>query len=571
MNTANAEGDVTMGNVRLRREVWRLLRPFWPIALLSSIMGGLSGLATAALLAAITGALGAGQGISIGLIFALAGLCALILVGEIVSDIGTNVVGQRIIAGLRGELCAKVLRAPIAEIERYRVHRLIAVLNGDVDTISNLSFMFSAFAIAVAITLGCLVYLVILSPLMFLLVLTAIAIGILAQVLARISGLKRFGAARQAEDELQKQYRAMTEGAKELRINRQRRSRLFGSDVGRTIGRIRDLRLQAVAIFCSANAFGSALFFVLISLLLALPSAISGADAAVVSGFVVVLLYMKGPVQQVVGALPLIGRANVAFMRIADLSARLANPEPHLAIEGAAAPARGIETIALSGVRYAFPAVHGTKPFELGPIDLTINRGEILFIVGENGSGKTTLIKLILGLYEPQAGTLRLDGKPVGPDERDDYRQLFSAVFFDYYLFDDLLFKDQSVPAAVDRQLRQFELADKVTITDGAFSTTDLSAGQRKRLAFIQAYLEQRPVLVFDEWAAEQDPTFRRVFYTELLPDLKRQGKTLVVISHDDRYFHVADRLVRIDAGRIGEERHRRPIAAALPEHAALN
>jgi putative pyoverdin transport system ATP-binding/permease protein len=127
-------------------------------------------------------------------------------------------------------------------------------------------------------------------------------------------------------------------------------------------------------------------------------------------------------------------------------------------------------------------------------------------------------------------------------------------VFFDYHLFDEVLFADTAIPAEIDDYLARLEIGNKVAIRDGAFSTTDLSAGQRKRLALIQVCLERRPVLVFDEWAAKQDPTFRRIFYTEILPDLKRQGKTLIVISHDDRYFDVADRCIRLHAGRLVEE-----------------
>ena len=180
---------------------------------------------------------------------------------------------------------------------------------------------------------------------------------------------------------------------------------------------------------------------------------------------------------------------------------------------------------------------------------LSTNAGELVFIVGENGSGKTTLLKLILGLYDPQQGEILLNGETVGPQRRDDYRQFFSAIFFDYFLFDDLVVPNGIDAAVIRDYLQNLDIADKVSIENGHFSTTDLSTGQRKRLALIQVYLENKPILVFDEWAAEQDPTFRRVFYRQLLPDLKRQGKTLIVISDDDRYFDVADRVVRLERG----------------------
>jgi putative ATP-binding cassette transporter len=545
-----------------------LLRPLWPIALVSASMGSISGLATAGLLATINDALhvegGAlGRGLA-----AFAGLCLVVVSGEIVSDIGTNVVGQRVIARLRQDLCAKILAAPIGQIEQYRAHRLMAALHADVDTISNFSLLFSPLAIAIAVTIGCLSYLAVLSPAMFPIALVVIAVGIAAQILARRYGMERFARARDGEDELQRHYRAITEGAKELRINRLRRSRV-ADQLREVIERIRDLRLQAVLVYCSANAFGATLFFVVIGLVLALQQVAQSGDRTVLSGFALVLLYMKSPVQQVVSALPAIGRAQVAFRRLADLAAQFKNPEPHLAIEGGPVESLPVKTIALKNARHAFPAAPPAVSFELGPINLTIERGEIVFIVGENGCGKTTLVKLLTGLYEPQHGELLLNGKAVTADWRDDYRQLFSAVFFDYHLFEEVLFADNAMPAEIDDYLARLDIAHKVSIRNSAFSTTDLSAGQRKRLALIQVCLERRPVLVFDEWAAEQDPTFRRIFYTELLPDLKQQGKTLIVISHDDRYFHVADRCIRLQAGRIVEETGHGPRPAPVLQMAS--
>ncbi|PXW28667.1 cyclic peptide export ABC transporter [Paraburkholderia caballeronis] len=546
-------------------ELFRLLRRLWPISALATLMGTASGIATAALLAVTNRALHDGAASLPALLASFAGLCALALAGEVISDIGNNLVGQRVIAALRKNLCAKIIAAPISEIEQFRSHRLIAALNQDIDTISAFSFMFSSLAIATATVAGCLGYLFVLSPLLFLIALAALALGSIAQSLARRVGIRRFGAAREAEDRLQKHYRAMVDGAKELRINRERRTFVYGSELSGTIDAIFRLRVRAANVFVTANAFGSLLFFVVIGLMLALHGGVAGADRAALTGFVLVLLYMKGPIQEIVGALPSIGRAQVAFRRVAELSARFASGETALLDARAATPGYGerFSTIALSDVAYRFPAplddsLVATQPdargFALGPLSLTVQRGETLFIVGENGCGKTTLIKLLLGLYEPETGTLLVDGAPVRADQRDAYRQLFSVVFSDYYLFDTLLPGDDTLRADAQRYLERLALAHKVSVRDGAFSTTDLSTGQRKRLALVHAYLENRPVLVLDEWAADQDPTFRRIFYAEILPDLKRQGKTLIVISHDDRYFGAADRYVRIEDGRIVEE-----------------
>ncbi|MEN4829198.1 cyclic peptide export ABC transporter [Pseudomonas sp. P39-UII1] len=533
------------------RELFILLRPFKYTVLGSVLLGVIGGLSITVLLATINRSLHAQSGLGQGVVWLFAGLCLVALSSSIFSDLGTNRVGQYIIATLRKELGEKVLSAPIEQIERYRSHRLIPVLTHDVDTISDFAFAFAPLAISMTVTLGCLGYLALLSWPMFLLMLVAIALGTAAQYLARAKGMKGFLAARDAEDELQKHYNAIAAGAKELRIHRPRRQRMFSRHIQGTADRIRDTQIRSINTFVVAKSFGSMLFFVVIGAALVLQSLWPAADASVMSGFVLVLLYMKGPLEHLVGTLPIVSRAQIAFRRIAELSEQFSSPEPHLLLEDRKSQLTGLNTLQMRDVRYAFPPVEGSAPFVLGPVNLEIKQGDIVFIVGENGCGKTTLIKLLLGLYAPQQGEIRIDGQAIDAKHRDDYRQLFTTIFADYYLFDDPAMGSQQVPESAQTYLKRLEIAHKVSIRDGVFSTTDLSTGQRKRLALINAWLEERPVLVFDEWAADQDPTFRRVFYTELLPELKKLGKTIIVISHDDRYFDVADQLVRMEAGKV--------------------
>ncbi|MEB0047005.1 MULTISPECIES: cyclic peptide export ABC transporter [unclassified Pseudomonas] len=535
-------------------ELFALLKPFRLIVSVSIVLGMIGGLSVTVLLATINNALHSADGLTRTVVMIFAGLCVLALLTSILSDIGTNYVGQHIIARLRKDLGEKVLSAPIDQIERYRSHRLIPVLTHDVDTISDFAFAFAPLAISLTVTLGCLGYLAMLSWPMFLMMLVAIAIGTTIQAIARAKGMRGFYAARDSEDELQKHYNAIAEGAKELRIHRPRRQRMFVSGIQKTAEKICDTQIRSINIFVIAKSFGSMLFFVVIGLALALQSFWPSADKAVMSGFVLVLLYMKGPLEHLVSTLPIISRAQIAFRRIAELSEQFSSPEPHLLLEDQGRKPGPVNSLELSNVRYAFPTVEGSEPFRLGPVNLKIEQGDIVFIVGENGCGKTTLIKLLLGLYAPTEGEIRVNGQPITALNRDDYRQHFTTVFADYYLFDDLIQGDQQVPQDATRYLERLEIAHKVSVRDGAFSTTDLSTGQRKRLALVNAWLEERPVLVFDEWAADQDPTFRRIFYTELLPDLKRLGKTIIVISHDDRYFDVADQLVRMEAGKVKSE-----------------
>ncbi len=546
-----------ISTARLLAEVFRLLRPFWPLVSFATSIGILSGLATAWLLATINEGLHGG-GATWELLARFAGLCLLSVGGTAIAGVGNSIVGQKIIASLRKDISARILRAPIAALEAHRSYRLMSVLTGDVDTVSAFTFNFSAYAIALAITVGSFVYLFTLSPIVFLLAIVSLAAGIVINMISQRGWIRDYEGVRVAQDELHKQYRAITDGAKELKISRPRRGRVHGLLLSGAADRIATLKSRAMRLHWLADAGGSAVFFLVIGLLLAGQTKF-GIDAGVISGAVIVLLYVKGPVEQIAGALPVFDQAGISFARIAALSAELNQHEPNIEIADAAETSLpSIHAIELRGVTYAFPCKDGIAPFALGPIDLAIRAGELLFVVGENGSGKTTLIKLLLGLYAPQQGEILLDGKLILPETRDDYRQLFTTIFSDYYLFDDLAYG--APPGEAQPHLERLGIAHKVGLDGDRFSTTDLSTGQRKRLALVQAYLEHRPIIVTDEWAADQDPEFRRVFYEELLPELKAQGKTLIVISHDDRYFHVADRVVRMENGHIVEDRAvRRP------------
>jgi len=528
----------------------QLLRPFRLVLTLSIVLGILGGLGITALLATINYSLHADGDTSRGLLLAFAGLCVLALAGSILSDIGTNYVGQHVIARLRKELGTRILSAPIEQLERYRSHRLIPVLTHDVDTISDFAFAFSPLAVSLSVTMGCLGYMAWLSWTMFLTTAVAIIIVSIIQYFARNRGINGFFAAREHEDELQKQYRAIAEGAKELRINRPRRLRLYNVKLQDTIDRICAIQISSINLFVIAKGFGSTLFFIVIGVALFFQAIWPSTDKATLSGFILVLLYMKGPLESVIGNLPVVSRAQVAFRRIAELSTQFASPEPYLLLKEKTHSPAPLQSLELRGVRYAYPAAEGNQPFAIGPLDLDIRPGEILFIVGENGCGKTTLIKLLLGLYEPQQGQVMLNGAPVTAQNRDDYRQLFTTIFSDYFLFEDLIQGSDTIPEDAAKYLERLEIGHKVSLKDNMFSTTDLSTGQRKRLALLQAWTEGRPVLVFDEWAADQDPTFRGIFYAELLPSLKALGKTIIVISHDDRYFDCADQLVRLAAGQ---------------------
>lgn len=261
------------------------------------------------------------------------------------------------------------------------------------------------------------------------------------------------------------------------------------------------------------------------------------------------VLFMLSSLDNVLRSLAVLQRADLAMSRLREMGRTLQG------LAGAAepdgnAPRPSFERIELHGVAYSYRGTDGKATFTMGPCDLTLTPGEIVFLVGGNGSGKSTLSKLVTGLYEPSAGMITWDGREVGPAERGAYRQLFSCVFTDFHLFDRLY--GLNIPEEqVNALIAEMGLAEKTAFRGGRFTRLDLSTGQRKRLALLVALLEDRPAYLLDEVGADQDPAFRARFYAEILPALRARGKAVLVISHDDRYFGVANRIFAMQDGRL--------------------
>jgi putative ATP-binding cassette transporter len=298
--------------------------------------------------------------------------------------------------------------------------------------------------------------------------------------------------------------------------------------------------------------------------LFALPKIIN-INPQILSGYVLTFAYLMLPMDNIVNNLPNISRASVALQKIESLGLSLASRA-----DGAAIATIGESTLTsspplqsflpcleLKEVTYPYQSEQEDGGFTLGPINLKLQPKELVFIVGGNGSGKSTLAKLITGLYIPKSGEILLDKYPINEQNREWYRQHFSVVFSDFYLFERLLgLENTELDTQAQDYLKQLQLSHKVKVENGKLSTLSLSQGQRKRLALLTAYLEDRPIYLFDEWAADQDPLFKKIFYNQFLPKLRDQGKTVLVISHDDQYFHVADRIIKLDYGKIAYDKN---------------
>ncbi|NJM73987.1 MAG: cyclic peptide export ABC transporter, partial [Scytonema sp. RU_4_4] len=347
------------------------------------------------------------------------------------------------------------------------------------------------------------------------------------------------------------------------KLHHQRRQAFLREDVQATAAASRRYQVAAMTIFAAVGGSALLMLFVPIGLLLFVLPLLSDISTSVISGFVLTMIFMLMPLQMISAMLPEFMKANVALNKIESLGLSLVTQtnEPDISLSSHLKPQH--QKLELMGVTHAYQREGEASQFILGPIDLIFAPGELVFIVGGNGSGKSTLVKLIAGLYIPESGIIRLGGESVSDVNREWYRQHFSVVFSDFYLFDRLLgFEGERIDKRTQHYLKQLQLDKKVQVKNGSFSSTALSQGQRKRLALLTAYLEDRPIYIFDEWASDQDPMFKQIFYTQLVPELKQRGKTILVISHDDHYFHLADRIVKLDSGKLEYDQY--PVSLAL-------
>jgi len=305
-----------------------------------------------------------------------------------------------------------------------------------------------------------------------------------------------------------------------------------------------------------AESWTQVSFYSLVGFIVFLFPSLVTVSPEVLTGYVVAVLYMMGPIWGIIGAVPTIERGQVALENIERLGVSLdADGEVAQAVELGDLDAEIPPVVQWNEVVFSYGKEKGTEaPFVLGPISLELHPGELVFVIGGNGSGKSTFVKVLTGLYQPTEGNVTLAGRMITEANCEWYREHFSVVFSDFHVFHKLLGQSDSQSERLAPQyLRLLHMEKKVTVHERTFSTLDLSQGQRKRLALVTAYLEDRPIYVFDEWAADQDPQYKEIFYKTLLPDLRERGKLVVVITHDDRYFHLGNQVIKLEDGKMVE------------------
>jgi len=539
-----------------------LLRASRSIIALSLAAGLVSGLSGVGLIALIHRELGRspGEASPTRLALAFGALCLVACFARVVSQASMVRVGQETIFKLCLHICRKILSVPLRRFEELDSSALVAVLTEDVLTVANGIAGIPLLGINLPILLACLVYVGWLSPPVLVcgILFTVPAIAVNTFLMSR--AVRQLMKARAEQDALVGHFRSMIDGFRELKLHEGRREAFVREGLEASTSRARDLNTNGLTYYALSASWGQLAYFGFIGFILFVLPSLYEISRQALAGATLVVLFLMAPLDVILAWVPILGRAGVSLRRIQALDPAVENlgpfEEPAHSPSQPEAPPAFESSLELSGVRYAYNRDDQPSAFALGPIDLTLRPQEIVFLVGGNGSGKTTLVKLLAGLYDcdENAGEIKLDGRVITASDLDSYRSLFTAVFADGHLFKNVLglgLDPVDLDTKASAELARLELDGMVQVNQGTFSTTDLSQGQRKRLALIAALLEDRPICILDEWASHQDPQFKKTFYLEILPEWRARGKTLVVISHDEDYFHTADRVIRLDSGRI--------------------
>lgn len=536
--------------MHLREFLRREARDGWPWILAMAVVAGVSNGAMVGIINAGAAAASA-QAVSVFLLLLYALALAIFVVSKRAALDRSTVLVESMVKSARVRVSDKIRRSELVVVEHLGRGEFYPRVTQDTNSISESASILIDAAQQAIMLLFCLLYIAWLSLAALLMTVLLVAIAAYIYQSHRESVQRIYQELTVVEGSLFESLGHLVDGFKELKLNLRRSGSMF-----RSFEEIADqterLKTRTGLQFASDMMFSHVFFWLLIGgIVFLLPRAVPTYSAVVIQ-VTTATMFLVATLLTIVGAEPVFARANSALGNLYALEDKLDRALEEAAVAPEAVRRfEGFTAIAFGRVSFSYTDAAGSPTFTAGPLDLDVRRGEVLFLVGGNGSGKTTVLKLLTGLYLPAAGEIRVDADRIDRSTVVAYRQLFSAVFSEFHLF-DRLYGLEDVPAErVEELLREMDLAGKTEYRDGRFTTLELSSGQRKRLALIVALLEDRPVYVFDEWAADQDPRFRRYFYEVILKQLKERGKTVVAVTHDDRYWPYADRLVKMDYGRI--------------------
>jgi putative ATP-binding cassette transporter len=467
----------------------------------------------------------------------------------------TTALAERIVMKTRLRVLDKIRRSNLLQYEHVGRAQITTVLNECALTLSSSAgFIATGFSSAIMLAFATF-YVAYLSMRAFLLTLGLVVVGCIWYTNTRKKLDSQLRKSTEKESEFFGVANHLLDGFKEVKMNRNRSDDLYENHIAKIAADARQLKLETSQYFVWMSVIGQNFLYVLLAFLIFVFPAFGDKDVQNVAQVATAVIFIMGPLGEVVGSVPLLMRSNSAIKIINELEAMLDSVEfdTNGADPSKLARFRSFREISLHDVSFAYEHRPRNGAFRMGPLDLSVKANELLFIIGGNGTGKSTLLKVIAGLYKSQGGSISVDGEIIYDEDLPAYRSLFSIIFTDFHLFDRLYGLEDVDRQDVDKLLVEMRLQDVTGLEDSRFTRIDLSTGQKKRLALIVALLEQRPILVFDEVAADQDPQFRKYFYEVLLHRLQSEGKTIVAVTHDDHYFHVANRTLKMEDGRFVE------------------
>lgn len=510
------------------------------------LLSTLSGLANMALIVLITSSLESGIDKKY-LIFYYGLTLTVYILGRRYVQINMIKFSRGLVYEIRMKLIDKIFSTSYQKFEKIDRGRIYAALNDDVNTIGDFIMVFVMVVTSIFTAVGVFVYLASIAFWATVLTISLVLLISLVYYLVSKRSNMFFEEARSTRNVFMTLLNGMIDGYKEISLHRSKKLQ-YKADIAATADEFKEKISIANIRFTNAFLIGELSLIVLLGgVVFILPKLFPGIENYTIMSFIIILLYLMKPITDILGAVPALMQLKIAWKRIQEF---LKEIPANLVLE--AAPEvleQRIESIKMEGVTFRYNHKNERQFFSVGPIDLEVKHGEIVFIIGGNGSGKTTLAKLITGLYEPDEGNLQINNKIVEYAKLSEY---FSTVFAPPHLFQRLYnINTKAKSQEIDKYLKILDLKDKVEIIDGKYSTINLSGGQKKRLALLQCYLEDSPIYLFDEWAADQDPEYRNFFYKELLPAMKKSGKIVIAITHDDQYFDVADKILKMKQGRL--------------------
>ncbi|OTA14504.1 Cyclic peptide transporter [Xenorhabdus vietnamensis] len=471
----------------------------------------------------------------------------LILFFTSISEILLINVGIDFARKLRKNIYHKISLLSIVELERLGLARITTILTTDVMQVIQGAKTIPTIVISMVTVTGMMLYLYVVNDEIVFFILKAIAFGVLTYQIPIYFSRHYLMKTRNKVDELRNLNIALVRGAKELKLDRAKRDYFHQNILNAVEDNIASNEKKGQTILAIAVNYGDLLSFFVIGFTMFIFGNYHAVTAQELIAVIMTLLYITAPISVIINNVHNITLAAISMKKIREIVS-IMPAESTIGGDGTLMPWR---EMTFNDVVYEHVVHDQDTAFSIGPVNFTLRQGDLIYIVGGNGCGKSTLAKLITQHYLPSRGLIKVDDQEIDDRNRDAVRQHIGCIYSDYHLFDSLLIAADTSDLEIEEYLKSLGLSHKVSIKSGVFSTTSLSDGQRKRLALLTVLLDNKNIYLFDEWAADQDPEFKRIFYEKILPEMKQRGKTVVVITHDDHYFHLADRVFRMDSGMM--------------------